>query len=378
MIQLTEAGKRFGPKILFENLNWLITPKDRVGIVGANGTGKSTLLSRFSPPSKASITALLHGRQRHSRRLSSAGRHHTHRAQRLRRMHDRSSMEIHALETEQQDLAHRMSELDHAAHEYQQIAERYHNVQSTKFTARNGYNIESRGRFRAHRPRLPRRRRRWQKRVEEFSGGWQMRIALAKLLLEEPNLLLLDEPTNHLDLEARNWLETYLEAYPYAFVLILRTTAFSARCDRGVSEDRRNLEQEGLVLHRRVFQNTRNNRKLSAAPRSKPLTPISATASKPSKHSSTASALRRPKRKQVQSRIKRTGKRSSALKFRRMRKPSISNSLSPNPAAASRSPNSAMSPRATAPSWFFPGRRSTSNAATGWPWLASTAQASRH
>src|SRR5439155_957497 len=56
--------------------------------------------------------------------------------------------------------------------------------------------------------------------AETFSGGWQMRIALAKLLLGQPNLLLLDEPTNHLDLDARNWLEEYLNAYPHAVILV--------------------------------------------------------------------------------------------------------------------------------------------------------------
>ncbi len=60
----------------------------------------------------------------------------------------------------------------------------------------------------------------WEKPCEQFSGGWQMRIALARLLLQRPNLLLLDEPTNHLDLPARDWLEAYLAAYPYAVVLV--------------------------------------------------------------------------------------------------------------------------------------------------------------
>jgi ATP-binding cassette subfamily F protein 3 len=79
-------------------------------------------------------------------------------------------------------------------------------------------------------------------RIETFSGGWQMRIALAKLLLERPNLLLLDEPTNHLDLEARNWLEDYLAGYPHAVVLVSHDRFFLDRVVTRITEiDRRRL-----------------------------------------------------------------------------------------------------------------------------------------
>src|ERR1700733_14019352 len=215
MIQLSAAGKRFGPKILFEDLNWLITPKERVGIVGANGTGKSTLLKVL-----AGIESLDYGSVNSMKGIRAGYLPQDGITLSGRTVFDECLAvfaEIHALEAEQQHLAHRMSELDHATPEYLQIAERFHQVQS-EFTARNGYNIESR--VGAVLSGLGFRREDWPRRVEEFSGGWQMRIALAKLLLEEPNLLLLDEPTNHLDIEARDWLEHYLANYPHAFVLI--------------------------------------------------------------------------------------------------------------------------------------------------------------
>ncbi len=215
MIQLTGAGKRFGPKTLFEDLNWLITPKERVGIVGANGTGKSTLLKVL-----AGIEGLDYGSINVMKGIRAGYLPQDGIALSGRTVFDECMAvfaEIHALEAEQQELAHRMADLDQSAPEYQQVSDRYHHVQS-EFAARDGYNIESR--VGAVLSGLGFRRDDWPRRVEEFSGGWQMRIALAKLLLEEPNLLLLDEPTNHLDLEARNWLESYLEAYPNAFVLI--------------------------------------------------------------------------------------------------------------------------------------------------------------
>jgi ATP-binding cassette subfamily F protein 3 len=215
MIQLSGAGKRYAHKLLFENVDWLITPQDRVGLVGANGSGKSTLLKIL-----AGLETLDYGAVSSTRGitasylpqdgLSLAGRSVFAECMTV-------FAELRGLEHEMEDLTRQMAELDHASPEYAQVADRFHRIEH-EFQTRDGYAIEAK--VGSVLTGLGFQKDEWTRQTEEFSGGWQMRIALAKLLLQQPNLLLLDEPTNHLDLEARNWLEEYLNEYPHAFVLI--------------------------------------------------------------------------------------------------------------------------------------------------------------
>ena len=215
MIQLSGAGKRFGPKFLFENLNWLITTKDRAGLVGANGSGKTTLLKIL-----AGLETLDYGGIGITRGISAGylpqdGLSLSGRTVFAECMSVFSSLQ--EMEQEMEDLTRKMSELDPSGLEYAQVADRFHQI-DTEFRNRDGYAIEAQVGTVLSGLGFPHSE--WQRRTEHFSGGWQMRIALAKLLLEKPNVLLLDEPTNHLDLEARNWLEQYLTNYPFAYVLI--------------------------------------------------------------------------------------------------------------------------------------------------------------
>src|SRR5579883_2649593 len=170
MIQLSGAGKRFGHKLLFQNADWLITPQDRIGLVGANGTGKSTLMKILAGMETLDYGSITVAKGIDAGYLPQDGLTLSGRTVFAECM--QVFDELRDMERELEELTRRMSELSHDSSEYAQVAERY------------------------------------------------QRIELAKLLLQRPNLLLLDEPTNHLDLEARNWLEEYLSEYPHAFVLI--------------------------------------------------------------------------------------------------------------------------------------------------------------
>jgi ATP-binding cassette subfamily F protein 3 len=215
MLSLQNAGKRFGPRVLFQDANWLITAQEKTALVGANGTGKSTLMKVL-----AGLETLDYGSMQLTRGMSIG-----YLPQEGLRLSGRSVFdeclsvfdELRIMETEIESLAGAMATLDHAGHEYAAAAERYSMLQS-RFHALDGYALDAQ--VGSVLTGLGFSKTDWARRTEEFSGGWQMRIALAKLLLARPNLLLLDEPTNHLDLETRNWLETYLRTYPFGYILI--------------------------------------------------------------------------------------------------------------------------------------------------------------
>ncbi len=215
MLQLTAAGKRFGHKLLFEKVDWQIAPGERTGLVGGNGTGKSTLLRIL-----AGIDSLDDGSIERA-----GGMTFGYLPQDGLRMQGRSVFEeclsafetTRALEQTVRELHSKLAELPPNTADYAAVSEQLARGDA-EFHAQDGYTMEARVGIVLS--GLGFAKEDWERKTEEFSGGWQMRIALAKLLLAKPQLLLLDEPTNHLDLEARNWLESYLHSYPYAYILV--------------------------------------------------------------------------------------------------------------------------------------------------------------
>ena len=238
MIQLNSVSKRYLEQNLFESLTWFIGRRDRLGLVGNNGSGKSTLLkmiAREIEPDQGTVDIT---RGTTLGYLPQEGVVATGKGL----MEETLSVfeELFQMEAEQHALAEKLKDMPPDHPEAKAALERYGELQ-TRFHLEGGFRLEAEAAQILD--GLGFRRPDWEKPVETFSGGWQMRIALAKLLLKKPNMLLLDEPTNHLDLEARNWLEGYLQEYPFSYIVVSHDRFFlDATVERIVDLFGRRLE----------------------------------------------------------------------------------------------------------------------------------------
>jgi ATP-binding cassette subfamily F protein 3 len=215
MIQLSQLTKAFGDRVLFDNVTWQIGPRDRVGLCGPNGAGKTTLLRMLAGTDEADRGQIVKPAGLTVGYLPQDGLEHSGRT-----LFDEAATAfagILDMKHEMHGLEERLADASVPEGEHEAMLVRYAELQD-RFRAEDGYSIDLRiGTVLGGLGFAPED---FTRPTEVFSGGWQMRIALAKLLLGRPGLLLLDEPTNHLDLEARNWLEEYLAAYPHAVILV--------------------------------------------------------------------------------------------------------------------------------------------------------------
>ena len=215
MIQISSLTKSFGDRVLFDNVTWQISDGERVGLTGPNGSGKTTLLKILANLDEPDAGLVVKPSDLTVGYLPQDGLVHQGRT-----LYEEALLAfapLLAVKAEMHELEDRLGHPDVPEGEHEQMLSRYSDLQD-RFRLHDGYSMDLKLATVLHglgfseadlgRP------------TETFSGGWQMRIALAKLLLARPGLLLLDEPTNHLDLEARNWLEGYLHGYPHAVILV--------------------------------------------------------------------------------------------------------------------------------------------------------------
>jgi ATP-binding cassette subfamily F protein 3 len=215
MIHVENLSKRYGERILFEDVSWHVKKRDRIGLTGPNGAGKTTLLKML-----AGLEEPDHGSIRMATGTTIGYLPQDGIVHHGRTVRDEVLLafeELLALKEEQHRLEESLAGASEEDADLARLLERYADV-TDRFKERGGYEIDAR--VAAVLKGLGFSLADQERNTEEFSGGWQMRIALAKLLLARPNLLLMDEPTNHLDLPARNWLEEYLGDYPGSVVLV--------------------------------------------------------------------------------------------------------------------------------------------------------------
>ncbi|RCH56463.1 ABC transporter ATP-binding protein [Mucilaginibacter hurinus] len=211
MIAINNLTFEIGARALYDEANWHIKPGEKIGLIGANGTGKTTLLKmivgEYKPTSGTISMAkdLTMGYLNQDLLSYSSDKNILHVAmeafERQNQLHTEIENLLKKLETDySEDLLHKLSD------------------KQTEFEALDGYNIE----YKAHEilAGLGFSERDTHRKLSTFSGGWRMRVMLAKILLQAPDILLLDEPTNHLDLPSIQWLETYLRDFEGAVIIV--------------------------------------------------------------------------------------------------------------------------------------------------------------
>ena len=222
MISVNGVTVSFGGHDLFDNISFLINLKDRIGLAGKNGAGKSTLLKILSGnqnPTKGEVT------MPKSCKIGYLPQDMIH--QHGRTVFDETESayeEIQQLEIRIDQINHQLeTRTDYESDAYSKLIEEQTDVYTRLDMLGAGNRKEEiekilRG--------LGFDRKDFDRQTAEFSGGWRMRIELAKLLLQKPDILLLDEPTNHLDIEAIMWLEEFMETYAGAVLLISHDKTF--------------------------------------------------------------------------------------------------------------------------------------------------------
>lgn len=222
MISTVNIALQFGSRILFKEVSFRIGTHDRIGLVGSNGAGKTTLLKILLGETSPDSGEVARAKYVTVGYLPQEGMHVEGRT--LYKEAETAFGDV--LETQQRldQVNRRMSELaDHTTEEFTELLELYGELQH-KLEESDAFRMKMKIEKVLH--GLGFRVDDLNRQTAEFSGGWQMRIALAKLLLTQPSLLLLDEPTNHLDLDSLQWLEEYLRSYEGAVMIVSHDRRF--------------------------------------------------------------------------------------------------------------------------------------------------------
>ena len=236
MLRLERVSKIYPNGEVLKDITWEIKPGDRIGLVGVNGAGKSTQLKII-----AGLEEVTSGRifKQGAPRIAYLQQEfdvdplRTVREELFQAFHEAAKV-INKMKLVENDMNSQKAQED--SNYLNNLVEDLGSLQS-KFEFLNGYELEAR--IEKLLPSIGFQSNQAYQLVGEYSGGWQMRIALGKILLQDPDILLLDEPTNHLDLETIKWLENYLLEQSSAMILISHDRAFLDRiCTQIVYTDR--------------------------------------------------------------------------------------------------------------------------------------------